>query len=113
MEEPIVKTRNITYDCIVFFSSKQQKRESRENFYGRLIKSSLGSLRDEEATLNRDTFNLNMLEFDTQKELLKENVSPTKALEVAIHMKMRSQNQQKTNQNFNTNDQSLNKVNNF
>ena len=36
-----------------------------------------------------------MLDFDTQKELPKEIVSPTKALEVAIHMEKGAQNQQK------------------
>ena len=43
-----------------------------------------------------------MLHFETQKEHLKETVSPIKALELAIHMEMGSQNQRNVNQNFNT-----------
>ena len=45
--------------------------------------------------LIRDTFILNMQDHDTQRELLKEIVSPTKALEVAIHMERWEQKQQK------------------
>ena len=37
MEDSFIKTRNITYDCFVFFSFKQQKMESVQSFYGRLI----------------------------------------------------------------------------
>ena len=47
MEDSFIKVRNITYDRFVFYSCKQQKNESVENFYGRLIeqdeKCSLGS----------------------------------------------------------------------
>ena len=54
-----------------------------------------------------------MLDYETQKELLKESVSPTKALEKSIHMEMGAQRQQKIDQNLNTNAQSVNIVNNF
>ena len=50
---------------------------------------------------------------DTQKELFKETVSPMKAPEIAIHMEMGAQNQQKINQNLKTNAQSKDIVNNF
>ena len=50
-----------------------------------------------------------MFDFDTQKELLKETVPP----KVAIHLEIGAQNQQKINQNFNTNAQSVKIVNNF
>ena len=36
-----------------------------------------------------------LLNYDTQKELLKETVLPTKALEIPINMDMGAQNQQK------------------
>ena len=76
MEDSITKVRNITYDHFVFYSCKQQKGESVENFYGRLIElvenCNLGS---EETTLIRDAFILNMLDHETQKELLKETKS--------------------------------------
>ena len=54
-----------------------------------------------------------MLDFETQKELLRETVSSTKALKIAIHMKMGALNQQKINQNLNTTAQSVNIVNSF
>ena len=54
-----------------------------------------------------------MQDHDTQRELLKETASPTKALEVAIPMEMGAQSQQKINQNFSTTAQSVNAVNNF
>ena len=54
-----------------------------------------------------------MKDHDTQRELLKETVSSTKALEVATHIEMGAQNQQKLNQNLNTNAQSVNIFINF
>ena len=79
MEDLFIKTINITYDRFVFFSSKKQKRESVESFYGRLIEQRENcSLGDEQTTLIRDTFILNIQDLDTQRELLKETVSPKK-----------------------------------
>ena len=54
-----------------------------------------------------------MQDHDTQRELLKETVSPKKVLEVAKHMEMGPQNQRKINQNFNTTAQLVNGVKNF
>ena len=78
IEESFIK--NKTYGRFVFFCSKQQKRESK--------KCSLG---DEETTLIGDSFILNMLDINKQKELPTDTVSPTKALEIAIHMEMVAQ----------------------
>ena len=76
-----------------FFLLKKEKGESVENFYGGLIEQSEKcSLGDGETTLIWDTFILNISDYDTQKELLKETVSPTKALEIAIHLEMGAQN---------------------
>ena len=114
MEDSLIKTKNITYDRFVFFSSKQQKWESVESSYGRLSEQAENcSLGDEETTLMRDTFILNIQDQDTQRELLKKTGSPTKAIEVVIHREMGPQNQQKNNQNLNTSAQSVNIVNNF
>ena len=114
MEDSSTKTRNVTYDRFVFFSSIQQQGESVENFYGRLTEQAADCcLGDEETTRIRDAFIVNMQDHDTQRGLLKETVSPTKALEIAIHLEMGSQNQQKINQNLNTNAQSVNIVNSF
>ena len=113
MEDSFTKVRNITYDRFVFYSCKQQKGESVESFYGRLIELAenciLGS---EETTLIRDAFILNMIDHETQKELLKETVKPSKALEIAKQMEMETQNQQKINQNLMSGSNSVNLINN-
>ena len=113
MKDSFTKVRNITYDRFVFYSCKQQKGESVESFYGRLIELAesciLGS---EETTLIRDAFILNMIDHQTQKEELKETVEPSKALEIAIQMEVRAQNQQKINQNLLSGSNSEKLVNN-
>ena len=113
-DDSFTKIRNSTYNRFVFFSSTQQKGESKESFYGHLIEQAEDcSLGDEETTLTRVTFILNINDHDTQRQLLKETVSPTKALDVAINMEMGAQNQQKIHQSLNTTAQSVNAVNNF
>ena len=77
MDDSFIKTVNITYDRFFFFSSKPQK-----------VSTEVSSTGDEEITLKRDTLILNMPDFETQNELSKESVTPTKALEIAIHMGM-------------------------
>ena len=112
MEDSFTKVRNITYDCFVFYSCKQQKGESVGSFYGRLIELAENcNLGSEETTLIRDAFILNMLDHETQKELLKETVEPSKALEIAIQMEMGAQNQQKINQNLMSGTTSVNLIN--
>ena len=114
MEESSTKIKNITSDRFVFFSSKQQKGESVESFYRRLIEQAENcSLGNEETTLIRDAFILNMRYNETQKELLKETVGPTKAPEVGIQMEMGAPNQQKINQNLALTTNSVNAVNTF
>ena len=110
MEDSLIKTCNNTYDKFVLFPSKQQKAESFESFYGRLIEQAENcSLGVEETTST-----MNMLDYETQKELLKKTLSPTKALELTIRKKMGAQNQQKIHQILkNKNNQSVNIVNNF
>ena len=54
-----------------------------------------------------------MMDNETQKELLKETVEPTKALEVEVQMEMGTQNQQKINQNLALNTNLVNAVNTF
>ena len=67
MDDSFTKIRNITHDRFFFFSS-QQKGVSVENFYGRLIEQEENcSLGDEETTLIRDAFILNMQDHDTQR----------------------------------------------
>ena len=112
MEDTFTIVRNITYDRFVFYSCKQQKGESVESFYGRLIEQAENcSLGSEETTLIRDAFILNMIDHGTQKELLKETVEPSKALKIAIQMEMGAQNQQKINQNLLSGTNSVNAIN--
>ena len=59
----------------------------------------------------RDAFILNMIDHETQKELLKEAVEPSKALEIAIQMQMGAQNQQKINQILMSGTNSVNSIN--
>ena len=67
MDNSFSKIRNITYNRFVF-SFKQQKGESIESLNGRLIEQAENcSLGDEEITLIRDTFILNMQDNDTQR----------------------------------------------
>ena len=113
-EDSFTKVRNITYDRFVFCSCRQQKGESVEIFYGRLIEQAVNcSLGSEETTLIRDVFILKMIDHETQKKLLKETVEPSKALEIAIQMEMGAQNQQKINQNLMSTTNSVNVVNNY
>ena len=93
-EFSFIKTRNFTYDRFVFFSLKQQKIESVEIFYGTLIEQAENCiLGDEETTLIRNTFFLYMLDYETQKKLLRQTVSATKSLEIDSRMEMRALNQ--------------------
>ena len=76
---------------IVFYCGhiSNKRGESDESFYDHLIEQTENcSLGDEETTLIRDTIILNMMDHDIQKKLLKETVSPTKALDNAIQMEM-------------------------
>ena len=117
MEDSFTKVCNITYDPFVFYSCKQQKGESVESFYGLLIELAENcNLGSEETTLIRDAFILNMLDHETlnmleHKELLKETVEPSKALEIAIQMEMGAPNQQKINQNLMSGTSSVNFIN--
>ena len=114
MVDSFTKVRNITYDRFVFYSRKQQKGESVESFYGRLLEQGENrSLGGEETTLILDAFIQNMIDHETQKELLKETVEPSKALEIAIQMEMGAQNPQKINQNLMSTTNSVNVVNNY
>ena len=64
----IHKNEKHTYDRFVFFSLKQKKGDSVESFYERLIEQAENfSLGDEQTTLIRDTFILNMPYQDTHK----------------------------------------------
>ena len=92
-----------------FSLPKQQGGESVQSFYETLIEEIENCSRgNEENTLIRDTFKCNIRDKDTQKELHKEAVTPTKAVETTIHKKMGFKQQmgnsyKKINQNANIN----------
>ena len=71
------KTRKNSYDRFVFFSSEQQKGESVESFYDRFIQQA-----------EKCSLQLNFLDFEIKKKLLKETLSPTKAYEITINSKI-------------------------
>ena len=54
-----------------------------------------------------------MIDDETQKELLKEKLEPSKALEISFQMEMGAQNHQKINQNLMPATNSVNVVNNY
>ena len=57
------------------------KGQSVENFYGRLtgqVKNC--SLEDEQITLIHENFFFNVIDYDSQKELLEENITPDTTL---------------------------------
>ena len=90
------------------FLPNNKKGESVEISYGPLIEQAENfSLGDDEPTLIREAFILNMKDHDTQLEMLKETVSSAKALELAKHMEMGAQSQQKIHQDMNTTAQFL------
>ena len=94
--------------------TKLRNSESVESFYGRLIEQAENcNLGSEETTLIRDAFILNMMDHETQKELLKEKSEPSKAFEIAIQMEMGAQNQQKINQDLMSTTNSVNVINNY
>ena len=85
------------------------ERRYGQSFYGRLVEQAENcSLLDAETTLIHDIFILTILEYETQKELLKETESTNKALEIANHMAMGAQNQQKISQILSKNTLSVN-----
>ena len=116
MEDFFVKTQNITYDCFVFFSSKQKRRICWDFLWEthRTI-SSLWPERWRNNINSRHLLSQHVRLRYTKRtsQLLKETVSPTKALEIATLMEMGSQNKQNLNQNPNTNAQSVKIVNKF
>ena len=84
-----------------------------QKFYGRLKEQAENcSLVDDETTPIRDTFILNMLDFDTQKEHLKETESP-KNPRKSYSYGDGCPEPPKINQNLNTIAQLLNIVNKF
>ena len=100
MKIAFIRPRNITFDRYVFFSRKQKKGETLEQFYSilkELAENCDFEIREE--VIIRDIFITNMLDDDIQREVLRDTVHPERALSIAVNMKMGHQNQQRMSSN--------------
>ena len=104
MEIAFIRPRNITIDRYVFFSRKQKKGETVEQFYS--ISKELAEncdFENREEMIIRVVFITNMLDDDIQRELLRDTVDPERALNIAVNIELGHQNQQRISSNNNNN----------
>ena len=103
MEIAFIRPRNITFDRYVFFSRKQKKGETVEQFY-KILKelAEICDSENREEIIIRDIFITNKLDDDIQRELLRDTVDPENALSIAVNMEMGHQNQQRISSNNNS-----------
>ena len=75
MEIAFIRPRNITFDRYLFFSRKQKKGETVEQFYSILKELAENcDFENREEAIIRDIFITNMLDDDIQRELLRDTV---------------------------------------
>ena len=102
MEIAFIRPRSITFDRYVFFSRKQKKGETAEQFYSILKELAENcDFENREEVIIGDIFITKMLDDDVQRELLRETVDPERALIIAVNMTMGHQNQQRISSNNN------------
>ena len=102
MEIAFIRPRNITFGRYVFFSRKQKKCETVEQFYSILKELAEDcDFENREEVIIRDIFITNLLDDDIQHELLLDTVDPERALSIAVNMEMGRQNQQRISSNNN------------
>ena len=96
MEIDFIRPLNIRFDRYEFFSRKQKKGETVEQFYS-IVKELAENydFENREEVIIRGIFITNMLDDDIQRELLRDTVDPERALSIAVNMKMGHQNQQR------------------
>ena len=100
MEMAFIRPRNITFDRYVFFSRKQKKGETVEQFYSILKELAENcDFENREEAIIREIFITNMFDDDIQRELLRDTVEPEMALSIAVNMEMGNQNQQRFSSN--------------
>ena len=100
MEIAFIRPRNITFDRYVFFSRKQKKGETVEQFYSILKELAENcDFEHREEVKIRDIFITNMLDDDIQRKLLRDTVDPERALSISVNMEMSHQNQQRISSN--------------
>ena len=101
-EIAFIRPRNITFDRYMFFSRKQKKSGSVEQFYSILKELAENcDFENREEVKIRDIFITNMLDGDIQHKLLRETVDPERALSIALNMEVGHQNQQRISSNNN------------
>ena len=89
-----MRPRKITFDRYVFFSRKQKKGETVEQFYSILKELAENcDFENREEVIIRDISITNMLDEDIQRELLRNTVEPERALSIAVNVEMGNQNQ--------------------
>ena len=114
MEIAFIRPRNITFDRYVFFSRKQKKRETVEQFYSFLIELAENcDFENCEEVIIKDIFITNMLDDDIQRELLRDTVDPERALSIAVNMEMGHQNQQRISSNNGATSSTVNAIQSF
>ena len=100
LEIAFIRPRNITFDRYVFFSWKQKKGETVEQFYSILKELAENcDFENREEVIIRDVFMTNMLDDDIQRELLRDTVDPERAVSIAVNMEMSHQYQQRISSN--------------
>ena len=104
MEIAFIRPRNITFDHYSFFSRKQKKGETVEQFYS-ILKEVAENCDFEswEEVINKDVFVTNMLDDDIQRELLRDTVDLEGAISIAVIMETGHQNQHRISSNNNNN----------
>ena len=114
MEIAFIRPRNITFDRYVFFSRKQKKGETVEQFYSILKELAENcDFENREEVIIRDIFITNMLDDDIQRELLRDTVGPERALSIAVNMEMGHQNQQRISSNNSATGSTLKAIQSF
>ena len=114
MEIAFIRPRNITFDRYVFFSRKQKKGETVEQFYSILKELAENcDFENREEVIIRDIFITNMLDDDIQRELLRDTVDPERALVNAVKMEMGHQNQQRISSNNGASGITVNAIQSF
>ena len=114
MDIAFIRPRNITFDRYVFFSRKQKKGETLDQFYSILKELAENcDFENREEVIIRDIFITNMLDDDIQRELLRDTVDPERALSIAVNMEMGHQNQQRISSNNSATGSSVNAIQSF
>ena len=114
MEIAFIRPSNITFDRYVFFSWKQKKGETVEQFYSILKELAENcDFENREEAIIRDIFITNMLDDDIQRELLRDTVEPERALSIAVNMEMGNQNQQRFSSNNGATGSTVNAIQQF